>query len=159
MSPSTTTKTNNKHHHHGDGSGCPSSGMDSMIPCLPSGGQPCAYIVRGRCQRILIDSSCNHSKREIILAATSHGEQCVYLDRDVISDNEESILKVFTGQMHAVDITNVYQYAPVINDIKFLKETSHQRNWKRKNMMMNTLAKHIQSKEMMMTNPREVLSV
>ncbi len=59
------------------------------------------------------------SKRGIILAATSHGEQYVYLDHDIISDNEESILKVFTGQMHTVDITNVYQYAPVIDDINF----------------------------------------
>jgi hypothetical protein len=34
---------------------------------------------------------------EIILAATSHGVQYVYLDHDVISDNKESILEVFTG--------------------------------------------------------------
>jgi hypothetical protein len=37
------------------------------------------------------------SKGEIILAATSHGEQYVYLDHEVISDDEESILEVFTG--------------------------------------------------------------
>ncbi len=40
----------------------------------------------------------------------------MYLDHDIISDNKESILKVFTGQMHAVDTTNVYQYAPVIDN-------------------------------------------
>jgi hypothetical protein len=51
----------------------------------------------------------------------SHGEQYVYLDCDVISDNKEIILKVFTGQMHTVDITNAYQYTPVIDDIKFVE--------------------------------------
>ncbi len=60
------------------------------------------------------------SKGEIILATMSHGEQHVYLDRDIISDNKESILKVLTGQMHTVDITNAYQYAPVIDDVKCL---------------------------------------
>ncbi len=45
----------------------------------------------------------------------------MYLDHDIISENKESILKVFTGQMHTVDITNVYQYTPVINDVKFLE--------------------------------------
>jgi hypothetical protein len=45
----------------------------------------------------------------------------VYFDHDIINDNKESILKVFTGQMYAVDITNAYQYAPVINDVKFLE--------------------------------------
>ncbi len=60
-------------------------------------------------------------KGKIILVATSHGEQYVYLDHDVISDDKESILEVFTGQMHAVDITNAYQYAPIINEVKFLE--------------------------------------
>ncbi len=45
----------------------------------------------------------------------------MYLDHDIISDIKESILKVFTGQMHTVDITNAYQYAPVIYDIKYLE--------------------------------------
>jgi hypothetical protein len=45
----------------------------------------------------------------------------VYLDHDVISNNKESILGVFTGQMHSVDITNAYQYTPVIDDFKFLE--------------------------------------
>jgi hypothetical protein len=49
------------------------------------------------------------SKGEIILATTRHGEQYVYLDHDIISDDEESILEVFTGQMHTVDIINAYQ--------------------------------------------------
>jgi hypothetical protein len=59
------------------------------------------------------------SEGEIILAATSHGEQYVYLDHDIINDDKESILKVFTGQIHSVDITNAYLYAPVIDDIIF----------------------------------------
>ncbi len=63
------------------------------------------------------------SKGEIIVAAKSYGKQYVYLDHDVISDDKGSILEVFTGQMHAVDIINVYQYAPVINNIKFLVGT------------------------------------
>ncbi len=50
------------------------------------------------------------SKGEIILAITSHREQYVHLDHDVISDNKESILEVFTGQMHAVNITNAHQW-------------------------------------------------
>ncbi len=61
------------------------------------------------------------SKGEIILAATSHGEQYVYLDHEVISDDEESILEVFTGWMHNVNITNAHQYVPVIDDAKFLE--------------------------------------
>ncbi len=56
------------------------------------------------------------SEGEIIIAATSHGEQYVYLDHDIISDDKKSILKVFTGQIEAVDITNAYQYAPVTDD-------------------------------------------
>jgi hypothetical protein len=48
----------------------------------------------------------------------SHGEQHVYLDHDIISDDKEKILEVFTGQMHIVDITNAYTYAPVIDDVK-----------------------------------------
>jgi hypothetical protein len=41
-SPSTTTQeSTNKHHHHGDGAAHLSSGVDSMIPCHPRGGQPC----------------------------------------------------------------------------------------------------------------------
>ncbi len=63
----------------------------------------------------------DESKGEIILAATSHGEQYTYLDHGIISDNEESILKVFAGQMYTVDITNAHQYAPVIDDVKFLE--------------------------------------
>jgi hypothetical protein len=54
-SQSTTTQTTNKHHHHGDGAACPSSGMDSMIPRRPRGGQPCACSFRGRCRSILFD--------------------------------------------------------------------------------------------------------
>jgi hypothetical protein len=67
------------------------------------------------------------SKGEIIFAAMSHREQYVYLDHDITSD-EESILEVFAGQTHTVDITNAYQYAPVIDDIKFLEVSSHLRN-------------------------------
>jgi hypothetical protein len=48
-------------------------------------------------------------------------EQYVYLDHDIISDDNKSILKVFTGQMHTVDITSVYQYAPVIDDVRYLE--------------------------------------
>ncbi len=55
-SPSTTTQTSNKHHHHGDGAARPSSSMDSINPHRPSGGRPCAYIFRGRCQRVLVES-------------------------------------------------------------------------------------------------------
>ncbi len=55
-SQSTTTQTTNKHHHHGDGAACPSSGVDSMIPRHPRGGQPCACSFQGRCWRILFDS-------------------------------------------------------------------------------------------------------
>ncbi len=61
------------------------------------------------------------SKGEITLAATSHGEQYVYLDHDIINDVKEIILKVFTGQMNTVDITNAYQYAPVIDDVKYFE--------------------------------------
>ncbi len=61
------------------------------------------------------------SKGEIILGATSHGEQYVYLDHDIIHDKEEIILEVFTGKMHTLDITNLYQYAPVIDDVKILE--------------------------------------
>ncbi len=62
------------------------------------------------------------SKGEIILAASNHGEQYVHLDHDLTSDDEESILEVITGQMHAVDMTNAYQYVPVNDDIKFLEQ-------------------------------------
>ncbi len=55
-SPSTTTQTNNKHHHHGDGAPCPSSGMESMNLCRPSGRRPCVYIVQGSRRRILLNS-------------------------------------------------------------------------------------------------------
>ncbi len=49
-SPSTTTQeTTNKHHHHGDGATRPSSGVDSMIPCHPRGGWPCACSFQGCC--------------------------------------------------------------------------------------------------------------
>ncbi len=56
VNPATTTQTTNNHHHHGDGATCPSSGVDSMNPHRLSGGPPCAYIARGRWQRILFNS-------------------------------------------------------------------------------------------------------
>ncbi len=54
--PQHTTQTHNKHHYHGGGAACPSSSVDSMNPHCPRGGWPCAYIVRGCYQRILLDS-------------------------------------------------------------------------------------------------------
>jgi hypothetical protein len=48
-SSTTTQETTNKHHHHGDGVAHPSSGVDSMIPCHPRGGRPCACSFQGRC--------------------------------------------------------------------------------------------------------------
>jgi hypothetical protein len=45
----------NNHHHHGDGATCPSSGVDSMNTRCLSGGQPCTCVVRGRCQRVLLE--------------------------------------------------------------------------------------------------------
>ncbi len=70
----TTIQTNNKYHHHGDGAACPSSGVDSMNPCRPSGERPCACIVWGRQWRILIDSS---KQRRKYLIYTS---LCVFLN-------------------------------------------------------------------------------
>jgi hypothetical protein len=69
------------------------------------------------------------SDKEIILAAMSHGEQYVYLDHDIISDNKENILKVFTGQMHAVDINTMHtSMHQSLMRSKFWKESSHSRN-------------------------------
>ncbi len=55
-SPSTTTQTANKHHHHGDWATPPSSGVDPINPRCLSGGQPCACLFQGRCQRVLVES-------------------------------------------------------------------------------------------------------
>ncbi len=55
--PSTTTQTTNKHHHHGDGTPCPSSGVDdSMNPRRASGRWPCSCLFQGCCQRVLVES-------------------------------------------------------------------------------------------------------
>jgi hypothetical protein len=106
------------------------------------------------------------SKGGITLAATSHREQYVYLDHDIISDYKESILRVFTGQMHTVDITTAYQYAPFIDDVKYLvgiksleKLKEEEYNKEIIASKMNRLSKYKQPKEIMMTNPMEVLSV
>ncbi len=40
------------------------------------------------------------TKGEIILAATSDGEQYVYLDHNIIIDDKENILEIFTGHAH-----------------------------------------------------------
>ncbi len=47
----------------------------------------------------------------------------MYLDDDKISNNEDSILEVFTSKMEvqSVDISNAYQYAPIIESVKYLK--------------------------------------
>ncbi len=55
-SQSTSTQTTYKDHHHGDGAACPSSGVDSMNPRPPSGKRPCAFIFRGRCWRVWLNS-------------------------------------------------------------------------------------------------------
>jgi hypothetical protein len=46
----------------------------------------------------------------------TQGENYVYLNDDKISDDEDSILEVFTSEMEvqSVDISNAYQYAPII---------------------------------------------
>jgi hypothetical protein len=60
---------------------------------------------------------------EIILVLATQGEKYVYLDDDKISDNEDSILEVFTSKMEvqSVDISNAYQYAPIIESVKYLE--------------------------------------
>jgi hypothetical protein len=62
----------------------------------------------------------NDIEDEIILAAENHEEQYGYLNDEEISDNKESILKVFTREINLMDITDAYQYTPVINNIKYL---------------------------------------
>jgi hypothetical protein len=56
---------------------------------------------------------------EIILVLATQGETYVYLD----DDNEDSILEVFTSKMEvqSVDISNAYQYTPIIESVKYLK--------------------------------------
>jgi hypothetical protein len=58
---------------------------------------------------------------EIILVLATHGEKYVYLDDDKISDDEDSILKVFTSKMEVqlADTNNAYQYAPIIESVKY----------------------------------------
>ncbi len=60
---------------------------------------------------------------EIIQVLATQGEKYVYLYDDKISDNEDSILEVFTSEMEvqSVDISNAYQYAPIIKSVKYLK--------------------------------------
>jgi hypothetical protein len=62
-------------------------------------------------------------KGEIILVSASQGKKYVYLDDDKISDHEDSILEVFPNEMEvqSVDIRNAYQYAPIIESVKYLK--------------------------------------
>jgi hypothetical protein len=59
---------------------------------------------------------------EIILVLATQGEKYVYLDDDKISDDEDNILEVFTSKMEvqSVDISNAYQYAPIIKSVKYL---------------------------------------
>ncbi len=47
----------------------------------------------------------------------------MYLDDGEISGDKDSILEVFTSKMEvqSVDIINAYQYAPIIESIKYLK--------------------------------------
>ncbi len=56
---------------------------------------------------------------EIILVLATQGEK--YDDK--ISDDEDSILEVFASKMEvqSVDISNAYQYAPIIKSVKYLK--------------------------------------
>jgi hypothetical protein len=56
----------------------------------------------------------------VINAAANHKEQYVYHNDNKISDDKESILKVFTSKMYLMEIIDVYQYAPVIDIIKYL---------------------------------------
>ncbi len=60
---------------------------------------------------------------EIILVLVTQGEKYVYLDDDKSNDNKGSILEVFTSKMEvqSVDISNAYQYAPIIESVKYLK--------------------------------------
>jgi hypothetical protein len=60
---------------------------------------------------------------EILLVSATQGEKYVYLNDDKISDNEDSILEVFTSKMEvqSVHISNAYQYAPIIKSVKYLK--------------------------------------
>ena len=44
----------------------------------------------------------------------------MYLDDDKISDNKENILEVFNSEVYLMDITDAYQYALIINNIKYL---------------------------------------
>jgi hypothetical protein len=90
----------------------------------------------------------------------------VYLDHDIISDNKESILEVYTGQIHTVDITNAYQYAAVIDDIKYLEGIESLKELKEEEYNKDIIGinnEHVRkiytAKEMMMMNPREVSSV
>jgi hypothetical protein len=62
-------------------------------------------------------------ERETILVLVTQGEKYVYLDDDKISDDKDSILEVFTSKMEvqSVDISNAYQYAPIIESVEYLK--------------------------------------
>ncbi len=62
-------------------------------------------------------------EEEIILVLASQGKKYVYLDDDEISDNKDSILEVFTRKMEvqSVDISNAYQYAPIIESVTYLE--------------------------------------
>jgi hypothetical protein len=54
-SPSTTTQTSNKQCHHGGGASRLSIGVDLMNPSHLRGGQPCACLLQGRRQGVLIE--------------------------------------------------------------------------------------------------------
>jgi hypothetical protein len=60
---------------------------------------------------------------EIILVTATQGEKYVYLNDNKISDDEDSILEVFTSQMEvqSADINNAYQYTPITESVKYLK--------------------------------------
>ncbi len=53
----------------------------------------------------------------------TQGEKYVYLDDDKISDDKDSTLEVFTSEIEvqSVDISNAYQYAPIIESVKYHK--------------------------------------
>ncbi len=64
---------------------------------------------------------------EIILVLATQGEKYVYLDDDEISYDKDSILEEFTNKMEvqSVDISNLYQYAPIIEVLNISKVLIH----------------------------------
>jgi hypothetical protein len=72
-----------------------------------------------------IEMAATEEEGEIILVSANQGEKYVYLDDDEISDNKDSssILEVFTSKMEvqSVDISNAYQYTPIIKSVKYLE--------------------------------------